>query len=34
MKKKKGGLFGRKKAEEDDLIDVDDDLDDGEDDFI
>ena len=34
MKKKKGGLFGRKKAEEDDLIDVDDDLDDGEADFI
>ena len=34
LKKKKGGLFGRKKAEDDDLIDVDDDLDDGEDDFI
>ena len=34
MKKKKGGLFGKKKKEDDDLIDVDDDLDDGEDDFI
>jgi len=34
MKKKKGGFFGKKKTEDDDLIDVDDDLDDGEDDFI
>ena len=34
MKKKKGGFFGRKKIEEDDLLDADEDFDDGEDDFI